>query len=64
MGIRFRKSFSFGKLLKLNVGKSGITSVSIGIPGLRQTLGRKRRTTTIGIPGTGISYVRKSKRRK
>ena len=60
---RFRKAISLGKLLRLNIGKRGITSISAGIPGLRYTVGRKgRRTRTIGIPGTGIFHV--STRRK
>ncbi|MBU3179083.1 DUF4236 domain-containing protein [Clostridium estertheticum] len=53
MGFRIRKSFG-PKGFKINVGKKGISSVSLKIaPGL--TINSKR-GTTVGIPGTGISY--------
>lgn len=56
MGLRMRKSFSIGKGARLNVGKKGI-GVSFGTKGLRYSINSSgRRTTTIGIPGTGISY--------
>lgn len=53
MGLRIRKSFG-PKGFKINVGKKGFSSASIKIaPGI--TINSKR-GTTIGIPGTGISY--------
>jgi len=53
MGFRMRKSFG-PKGFRVNIGKKGISSVSFKIaPGL--TINSKR-GTTIGIPGTGISY--------
>lgn len=56
MGLRIRKSISLGKGVRLNVGKSGV-GVSFGTRGLRYSINSSgRRTTTIGIPGTGISY--------
>lgn len=56
MGLRMRKSFSLGKGVRLNVGKKGI-GVSFGTKGLRYTINSSgRRTTTVGIPGTGLSY--------
>lgn len=56
MGLRMRKSFSIGKGVRLNVGKKGI-GVSFGTKGLRYSINSSgRRTKTIGIPGTGISY--------
>lgn len=63
MGFRFRKSFG-GKYFRINISKSGI-GYSYGVPGYRKTVlpsGRKR--TTVSIPGTGISYVEESKKRK
>ena len=56
MGIRFRRIFRFGPF-RLNIGKSGPTSVSVGRPGLHYTVGRKGRRITVGLPGTGVSYT-------
>lgn len=57
MGLRFRRSLSIIPGVKLNFGKTGV-SVSAGVPGFRKTFHSSGRTTTsIGIPGTGISYV-------
>lgn len=43
--------------IKLNFGKSGM-SLSTGIPGFRKTFHSSGRvTTSVGIPGTGMSYV-------
>lgn len=57
MGLRMRKSIKLAKGVRLNLGKTG-ASVSFGTRGLRYTIHSSgRRTETIGIPGTGISYV-------
>lgn len=57
MGLRFRKSISIIPGVKLNFGKSGM-SVSTGVPGFRKTFHTSGRvTTSVGVPGTGISYV-------
>lgn len=58
MGFRIRKSISLGKGLRLNLGKSGITSVTIGKRGAPHvTMGKDgTRFGTPVIPGTGISY--------
>ncbi len=57
MGLRFRKSISIIPGVKLNFGKTGM-SVSTGVPGFRKTFHSSGRvTTSVGIPGTGISYV-------
>lgn len=58
MGLRFRKSVTLCKGVRLNFGKSGI-SVTTGTRGFHNTynFGTGKRTTSIGIPGTGISYV-------
>ncbi len=56
MGLRVRKSFKIAPGIKLNVGKKGV-GFSFGTKGFRYSIGTSgRRTTTIGIPGTGISY--------
>lgn len=57
MGLRFRKSISLGKGVKLNINKNSI-GLSAGTKGARVSINSKgRKTTTIDIPGTGISYV-------
>ena len=57
MGLRFRKSITLCKGVKLNFGKSGM-SVSVGGKGYRKTINTKGQvTTSMGIPGTGIYYT-------
>ncbi|MBV4417190.1 DUF4236 domain-containing protein [Clostridium tyrobutyricum] len=56
MGFRFRKSIKIAPGIKLNVGKKGINSVSIGGHGYTKNIGKHGTRTTVGIPGTGISY--------
>lgn len=56
MGFRFRKSVKIAPGVKLNFGKKS-TSVSFGGKGARYTVSSTgRKTATVGIPGTGISY--------
>ena len=60
MGLRFRKSFKVAPGVKINVGKKS-AGVSIGGKGAHistNTSGRK--TTTVGIPGSGLSYTHSS----
>lgn len=62
MGLRFRKSIRLGKCFRINISKSGI-GYSFGVSGARLTYSaNKRITSTIGIPGTGISYTTSHKR--
>lgn len=58
MGFRIRKSISLGRGLRVNLGKSGVTSVTIGKRGAPHvTVGKGgTRFGTPVIPGTGISY--------
>ena len=57
MGLRFRKSISLGGGTKLNIGTKS-ASVSFGSKGVRKTISTTgRETTTVSIPGTGLSYV-------
>jgi len=57
MGLRFRKSITLCKGVKINLGKNGV-SLSAGIPGFRKTWHLDgRETTSVGLPGTGLSYV-------
>lgn len=55
MGWRVRKRVSFGKLLRLNLSNSGV-SLGIGPPGFNLNIGRRGVRTTVGLPGSGLSY--------
>lgn len=58
MGFRIRKSIKLGKNVKLNIGKKGINSVSIGGRGYTKNIGKNgTRTTVTPIKGSGISYT-------
>ena len=66
MGLRYRKSIKlFGGALRINFSKSGI-GYSYGGKGARITKTANGRTrATLSVPGTGISYVTESgKKRK
>jgi len=57
MGFRFRKSFSLGKGTQINIGKKS-TGISFGGKGARVSFSSSgRMTSSIGIPGSGLSYV-------
>lgn len=56
MGVRYRKSVKIAPGVKLNINKNS-ASVSFGTKGLRTTYSTTgKRTNTVGIPGTGLSY--------
>lgn len=56
MGMRYRKSIGLGKGVRLNVGK-GSLGISAGVKGAHVSVNSKRGvTTSVGAPGTGISY--------
>ena len=58
MGLRFRKSIGFGKGARINFSKSGV-GFSFGSKGARITKrARGGWSSTVGIPGSGISYTR------
>lgn len=55
--IRFRRSVKIAPGVRLSVSKTGL-GVSAGARGARYSVHSSgRRTTTVGIPGTGISHV-------
>ena len=61
MGFRFRKSFKIAPGVRLNIGKKSV-GISMGGKGSRISVNsRGRVTTSAGIPGTGISYVKTKK---
>ena len=56
MGFRFRKIISVVPGVKVNLSKSG-ASTSIGGHGATVNVGTSgRKTVTLGVPGTGMSY--------
>jgi hypothetical protein len=56
LGLRFRRRFTIGPGLRINVSKSGI-STSIGTRGAWFTIGHGKTRETVGLPGTGLSYT-------
>lgn len=64
MGFRFRRSIRIAPGVRLNLNKRSM-GVSVGGKGLRYSVNSKgRRTSTIGIPGTGLSYQQVSTPKK
>ncbi|ERH57933.1 DUF4236 domain-containing protein [Bacillus velezensis] len=56
MGFKFRKSVKIAPGVKLNINSKSV-GISAGVKGARISTNTKgRTTTTVGIPGTGISY--------
>lgn len=61
MGFRFRKSFKIAPGVRVNVGKKSI-GISAGVKGARVSVNSSgRKTTTVGLPGTGLSYSKTEK---
>lgn len=60
MGFRFQRRIRLLPGIRLNISKGGI-SASIGRRGAWATFGRGRRRTTVGLPGTGLSYTETSR---
>jgi tetratricopeptide (TPR) repeat protein len=57
MPMRFRRSVKLAPGLRLNVSKSGL-GLSAGTRGARYSVHSSgRRTTSVGIPGTGLGFV-------
>ena len=57
MGLRFRRSIRLGPGVRLNLSRRAI-GISTGMPGLRYSVNTSgRRSLSMGIPGTGLSYV-------
>lgn len=55
MTFRFRKSLRLAPGLRLILSKGG-ASFSLGAKGFTLNLGKRSARTTVGIPGTGLSY--------
>ncbi|MDV2884779.1 DUF4236 domain-containing protein [Alkalihalophilus pseudofirmus] len=64
MAFRFRRSKKIAPGVRINVSKKSI-GLSVGGKGLRHSINTSgRRTTTAGIPGTGMSYSKSHSSRK
>ena len=60
MGTRFRRSFKVAPGVRVNLNKKS-ASVSFGPKGLKHTVSTTGKShTTVGIPGTGLSYTTSS----
>lgn len=60
MGLRFRKSFKVAPGVKINLNKKS-TSVTFGGKGVHKTYSSSgKKTTSVGIPGTGAYYTTSS----
>ncbi|MDA3542805.1 DUF4236 domain-containing protein [Acinetobacter sp. AOR18_HL] len=57
MGLNFRKSIKIAPGIRVNISKKGLSSVSVGGKGARVNVSKKGTRTTVGIPGTGLSYT-------
>lgn len=56
MGFRFRKSIKILPGVRLNIGKKGINSTTIGKGWTSTNVGRNGISQNFNLPGTGISY--------
>ncbi|MEW4938660.1 DUF4236 domain-containing protein, partial [Acinetobacter baumannii] len=57
MGLNFRKSIKIAPGIRVNISKKGLSSVSVGGKGARVNVSKKGTRTTVGLPGTGLSYT-------
>jgi hypothetical protein len=55
MPFRFQKRIRLAKGLSLNIGKKGISSVSVGRKGMRLSTGRRGTRVGASAAGTGLS---------
>jgi len=56
MPLRYRRTVRLVPGLRLNFAKGG-TSLSVGERGFTKNFGPRGTRTTIGLPGTGLSYT-------
>lgn len=59
MGFRFRNSIRLAPGVRLNIGKKGMNSLSVGGRGVTLNVGKDGTRVTVGLPGTGMSYSTK-----
>ena len=63
MGLRFHRSIRLLPGLRVNLSKSGI-GLSAGGHGATYSVGPNGERSTIGVPGTGVSYLKWRSRRR
>ena len=64
MGLKFRKSVKIAPGVKININKKSV-STTFGTKGASHTVNSKgKRTTTVGIPGTGLSYSSSTQKKR
>lgn len=56
MSFRFRKSFKIAPGIRINIGKSGFSSIGIGPRGASASVGKQGIYSNVGISGTGFSF--------
>ena len=56
MGWRFRKSVKILPGVRLNFGKGGLTSTTLGGRRFKTNVGGRGVKHTVSVPGTGVSY--------
>ncbi len=56
MGLRFYRRFKILPGISLNLSRSGV-STSVGVRGAHVTVGHGKVRTTVGLPGSGLSYT-------
>ncbi|CDX34679.1 hypothetical protein MPLDJ20_190097 [Mesorhizobium plurifarium] len=56
VGFRYRKSVRLVPGVRLNVTGKGLSSASFGKPGATLDMGRRGTRSTVGFPGSGLSY--------
>src|SRR5262249_29228172 len=56
MGFRFRRSIKVLPGVRLNFGKKGLNSLSVGRRGASVNFSNRGTRRSIGLPGTGLSY--------
>ena len=55
MPLRFRRSIRLARGLRINLSKTG-ASLSVGRRGATMNFGKRGVKTTVGLPGSGLSY--------
>jgi len=58
---RFQRRIRLGPGFRINLSKSGV-STSVGGRGAWFTIGPRGTRTTVGLPGSGLSYTEQSRR--
>ena len=63
MAMRFRRSVKVAPGVKVNLSKKNV-GVTVGTEGAHYSVNSSgRKTTTVGVPGTGVSYVNVSSKK-